>query len=180
MLNNGQGILKVERSHRHLHLSRATAEAWGFADAARDQLEFRELSVLGEYATIFKVEVPCLGPTTVLYPWRDEDVLEVAMSEYLRIHGEYAHRRNSNQLLGAKTVTLTHRHWLVEVPSIVVWPHAHGPELSVSSFDLRRRTVSQFPLELRYKPGATRDNQIIVHLDNDQFNALQGMGYEYV
>jgi propanediol utilization protein len=149
----------IERSHRHVHLTERTAQTL-FGD---QELHLKPLSVLGEYVTDFYVNVPCLGKTRVLYPWRPYNQLEVAMSEYRRMMGHYTKRRNSGDVLDAAKV-YTSDPYIVELPVIVPVPHVHTPSLELLE------GLEGFPLDLDVRFNETVGGKAYVHLDNDAFN----------
>ena len=155
----------VERSHRHVHLSRRTA--WTLFGDREPKL--RALSVLGEYATDLEVSVAGLGKCKALWPWREYDQLEVSMSEYVKLFDCYTPRRVSGDVHAAREVLIATPRNAVEIPVIVPKAHVHAPRSACWR--------QLFPWALEFKQHETVDGRAFAHLDSDSFNALVGAAF---
>jgi propanediol utilization protein len=160
----------VERSANHIHLSEKDA-AIIFSDVngffLNDYIEtFKPLSIKGEYNTTIKVYSQEMDSTyTLLYPFREYSQIEVSMSDYYRRFKEYPKRVNSGELEGARTVYVRG----VEIPIIVVKPHVHLNK----KYDIKYIKQLNFPFDLTIKVNDTIDGINRIHLDIDQYAAIQ-------
>jgi hypothetical protein len=105
---------------------------------------------------------------TVLYPWREYAQIEVAASDYYRMFGEYPIRRTSGDIAPAKKIRVFCT--AVEIPVIVAKPHVH-----LCNTDPSRLEYLNFPFELALKYNDTTDGLSHIHLDTDQYAAIQGI-----
>jgi propanediol utilization protein len=149
----------IDRSANHCHLSEADANT--IFGGEPNHVSLRPLAIEGEYATDLKV-----GAYTVLYPWRKYSQIEVAMSDYYKIFGTYARRRSSGDLEGAECIDVMG----VMIPVIVAEAHVHIAE--PSDYELLR--TLNFPFHLATKSNLTTDGLSHIHLDTDQYAAIQG------
>ena len=151
----------IQRSNRHVHLTEETAKKLN----VHTDMELSPLMIDGQFSTNKFLEIPKLGKTRVLYPWREYDVLEVSMTEYFKLFKEYTDRRHSNQVEGARQILISE--YNVSIPTVVVIPHMHMPKHLVCA------VYKEFPLPLHVKlEESTVEDKCYIHVDQDQYNGL--------
>ena len=161
-------MIQIDRSANHCHLTRYMAVKI-FGDALH-HLQLKELAITGEYATNLKVTDYRGNKYTVLYPWRDYSQIEVAASDYYKLFSYHPTRRSSGDLISTKTLQLEGTEF--RIPVIVVRPHIHIPPGKKDTFTLAQL---DFPFKLDVKYTPTTDNEPHIHLDTDQYAAIQGI-----
>ncbi len=159
----------IDRSANHCHLTREDAVSI-FGDNMK--LKLRELSIKGEYATNLKVQDEFDNEYTVLYPWRKYSQIEVAASNFYKIFKYYPDRKNSGDTAGAETVRVLGT--LTKIPVIVVKPHVHVPKEFLYSHTHQLFNLSM-PYRFEIKVSETIDSLCHIHLDTDQYAAIQGL-----
>jgi propanediol utilization protein len=160
----------IERSANHCHLSKENAMHlfWGRLPI------FKSLTIEGEFATNLKVFDNKGNKYTVLYPWRSYSQLELAQSDYYKLFGGYDKRVSSGELRDARNLivranpgdTLS-----ISIPVITVKAHVHLNDEK----DLWRVKEIDFPFPLDIKFNKSTDGLNHIHLDTDQFAAIQGL-----
>lgn len=157
----------IERSANHAHLTEADASII-FGDACLpENLILKPLAICGEFATNLKVVDGKGNSYTVVYPWRNSSQIEVAQSDYYKMFKTYASRVNSGEILDAESIVVNDA---VSIPVIVVKAHIHVPP----SLSYKIPNYLDFPFPLSVKINETVDGNIRMHLDIDQYAALQG------
>jgi len=149
----------IDRSANHCHLSEGDAHI--IFGEELNHVSLRPLAIEGEYVTNLKV---CRY--TVLYPWREYSQIEMAMSDYYKLFGAYTRRRASGDLEGAERIDVGG----VVIPVIVAEAHVHIAK--PSDYELLR--TLNFPFHLATKSNITIDGLSHIHLDTDQYAAIQG------
>jgi propanediol utilization protein len=156
----------IERSANHIHLSLEDAQKIFNTAIPKVRDNLRELSIKGEYNTGIKLySEDTMQTYTLLYPFREYSQIEVSMSDYYRKFKEYPKRVNSGELEGAKTVNV----FGVDIPIIVTLPHVHFHNKK----ELYYYHEFEFPFYLTKKFNETIDGINRIHLDTDQFAAIQ-------
>lgn len=154
----------IDRSANHCHLSEADAHL--IFGGEPNHVSLRPLAIEGEYATDLNIYDAPGNRYTVLYPWRKYSQIEVSMSDYYKLFGRYTRRRASGDLEGAKVLDING----VMIPVIVAEAHVHIAE--PSDYELLR--TLNFPFHLATKSNLTTDGLSHIHLDTDQYAAIQG------
>jgi propanediol utilization protein len=154
---------KVDRSANHCHLTKEHAELF-FGNSV---FTLKELAIAGEFATNLKLEDHRGNKYTVLYPWREYTQIEVAQSDYYKLFGHYGDRVNSGDLSKASFVVVQD----VYLPLIVVKAHVHIARES----DIDLLDFLDFPFKLEIKMNESTDGFSHMHLDTDQYAAIQGV-----
>jgi propanediol utilization protein len=154
-----------ERSNKHLHGTEAAAKHLHVNTEV-----LKPLSVLGEAVASTVIHIPDLGNVKFMVPYRDYCQLELTMTEHHKIFGEYTKRRASGDLEGTRIVEI---HGF-PFHAVVRKAHAHVPwELyHMTQKDLG---LPDIPMDLSYND--TKDGNVYVHLDNDQYNAFKGVWF---
>jgi putative phosphotransacetylase len=166
---NLQDRFVIDRSANHIHLTQETADLLFGEDV---MMTLKPLAIAGEYATNLKVAGENCVKYTVLYPWRSYNQLELAASDFYKQFKYYPKRVASGQLDGAPTLTVGGTTCdIVDVPVIVAEAHVHIAKES----DLYLIPELNFPFPLGVKFNETTDGLSHIHLDTDQYAALQGL-----
>ena len=158
----------IDRSANHCHL---TEEHLELLFGKNRLMQLKPLAIEGEFATDLKVTDEKGNSYTVLQPCREYSQIEVAMSDYYKLFKTYTERVSSGDVANAETLRVRGISTsLVDIPTIVVTPHVHiNSELDVMLIpDLK------FPFPLSVKINNTTDLMSHIHLDTDQYAALQG------
>jgi len=168
---------KVDRSANHCHLTLKNANAL-FSKGELDIIELKPLTISGEYSTNLKVVDPFGNKYTVLYPWRNYSQLEVAASDYYKMFKYYPKRVNSGDFTKASQLMINNANNPMSetrlVPVIVVKPHVHiTKKEDYDDLDFLVDSL-RFPFELEEKENESTDGYSHIHLDTDQFAAIQG------
>lgn len=164
-----QDRFKIDRSANHAHLSHGDAEALFGKDIVA---EFKPLAIAGEYATNLKVNGENGVQYTVLYPWRSYSQLELAASDYYKWFKTYPKRRASGDIEGTPVIHIdgpTNNG--IDIHVIVAEAHVHIARES----DLELLAGLNFPFPLSMKENESTDGLSHIHLDVDQYAALQGL-----
>ena len=159
----------VDGSANHCHLSEKDAHI--LFDKELDNMILKPLAIAGEFATNLKVFDEKGNSYTVLYPWRSYSQLEVAMSNYYKLFGKYTQRRNSGDIEGALLLDVTCTSASIDIPVIVAAAHVHIAQMS----DLEELELLDFPFDLAVKQNQSTDGLSHIHLDTDQYAAIQGL-----
>jgi putative phosphotransacetylase len=158
----------VERSANHIHLSEKDASTFLPTSKFLSDFKnlFKPLSIKGEFNTTIKVySDQTKEKYSLVYPFREYSQIEVAMSDYYKIFKCYTTRVNSGELEGARTIKVHD----MDIPIIVVKPHVH-----LHSWDqIHYFNALKFPFELSVKQNQTTDGINRIHLDTDQYAAIQ-------
>jgi len=162
----------IDRSANHCHLTEADAKAI-FGEDVNPTLT-RPLAIKGEFVTNLKIELhtnKIPSECTVLYPWRTYSQIELCASDYYKIFGEYPQRRKSGDLQGAKTIRVICPKPSIYIPVIVPRAHIHLERVS----DIWLLHDLNIPFRIPVQDAETTDGLSHIHLDADQYAALQGI-----
>jgi putative phosphotransacetylase len=163
------GRFKIDRSANHCHLSTADADTLFGKDI---ELTLKPLAIKGEYVTNLKVTGQNGINYTVLYPWRSYSQVELAASDYFKLFKLYPKRVASGNVECTQTLTVSgHTSTNVDVPVIVAEAHVHIAKES----DAHLLDSLNFPFPLGVKFNESTDDFSHIHLDVDQFAAIQGL-----
>lgn len=155
----------IDRSANHCHLTQEHANILIGKDISK--MILKPLAIKGEYATNFKVFDTISGNGyTIMYPFRSYSQIEVAMSDYYKLFKKYTTRVSSGDLEGAVKLPVLGG---ISIPIIVVKAHVHVH----TPTDLNEIYNLNFPFELDIKENETTDGLNHIHLDTDQFAAIQ-------
>ncbi len=167
---NLQDRFKIDRSGNHCHLSQKDANVLFGPDV---ELTLKPLAIAGEYATNLKVFDNNSNGYTVLWPFRPYSQIELAASDYYKLFKTYPKRVASGNIknAGALVVHAVGEGDFVDIPVIVAEAHVH---IAVES-DLDLLAELKFPLPLGVKFNESTDNFSHIHLDVDQYAAIQGL-----
>jgi putative phosphotransacetylase len=166
---NLQDRFVIDRSANHVHLSQADADLLFGPDV---ELKLRPLAITGEYATQLKVTGENCMKYTVLYPWRSYSQLELAASDYYKQYNCYPGRVASGNHINAKLLTVGGTTGeIVDVPVIVAEAHVHLADKA----DIKLLKKLGLPFPLAFKVNETTDGKSHIHLDTDQYAAVQGL-----
>jgi propanediol utilization protein len=168
---NLQGLFVIDRSADHIHLTEEDA-IYLFGEEL-NKMELRPLAIKGEFATNLKLTDDNWDKYTVLYPWRSYSQLEVSQSTFYRLFKRYDKRVNSGNLKNAPLLEVTSIDDIfteIQIPVITVRAHIHLTDESHLSYldDL------ELPFPYEIKQNETTDGMSHIHLDTDQYSAIQG------
>jgi propanediol utilization protein len=176
-----KGMIRVEASGRHVHLSEADAiKLFGSADLTID----RSLSQTGQYLS--KEKVTLIGPKGVIHavavlgPCRGKTQVELSMTD-ARIIGIKPVVRDSGDLEGASDIVLSVAGRVVEAKSaaIVARRHLHLSPKDAVDLDVKDRDIVSVTV---FGQRQTTFDDVLVrvhdtyrlslHLDYDEANAV--------
>lgn len=162
---------KIDRSANHAHLTEHDAV---ILFGNHIDIEYKPLDIVGEYATNLKIQDIYGNNYRVLYPWRKYSQIEVANSDYYKLFKKYRTRVASGNLSSTELLDVvgTARNH-VKIPVIVAEAHVHISENHRADISLLKEL--NFPFKLGVKINKTTDGLNHIHLDTDQFAAIQGL-----
>jgi len=167
---NLQDKFVIDRSADHCHLTEKDAITLFGVERIKG-CKKKALTIEGEFATDLKIEDFRDTRYTVLYPWREYSQLELAQSSYYKLTYKYSERVGSGELQDAKLLNVSTDHNMIgiDIPVITVKAHVHLNTWE----DTDLLEILNFPFPLAIKVSKTTDGLNHIHLDTDQFAALQ-------
>ena len=168
----------IDRSNNHAHLTKKDAiTLFGINPeftlfGLNPEFLTKPLAIEGEYSTDLKIKDYIGNSYTVLYPWRPYSQLELAASDFYKIVGSYPERVNSGEVEDAVLLKVTGtRNSSVLINTITVKAHVH----IACPTDYFWLQLLDFPFKLSVKRNLSTDGLSHIHLDKDQYAAIQGL-----